>query len=247
MRIVKINVTDLRSEPNFRAERINQAVLGDEVTVLEEKNEWVLIQLNDGYKGWNQSRHLLEVSRLKKFTHIVSGEIVNAYKKPDKNSEILTKIVFNTKLIVDKFQTNFACVELFTGQGWIDSNELMAMEEQKILSRNNIEEMIQVAKRFIGVPYLWGGKTPFGFDCSGFIQTLFNFFCLRIPRNTKEQIKMGREVKDLLPGDLIFFPRHVGIYCGNNEFIHASLSNGGVAISTLSGKFLAARRMICTT
>jgi len=247
MYIVKINVTDLRSEPDFRAERINQAVLGDEVKLLEGKNEWVLIQLYDGYKGWSQSRHLLEVSRLKKFTHIVRGEVVNVYKKPDKNSEILTKIVFNTKLIVHKFQANFACVELFTGQGWSDSNELIAIEERKVLSRNNIEEMIQVAKRFIGVPYVWGGKTPFGFDCSGFIQILFDFFLIKFPRDTKKQIKMGEEVKDLLPGDLIFSPRHVGIYCGNNEFIHASLSNGGVAINTLSDKFLAVRRVVCTT
>jgi cell wall-associated NlpC family hydrolase len=247
MYIVKKNVADLRSEPDFRSERLNQALLGDEVKLLEKNKEWTFVQLCDGYKGWVQSNQLLEIGHLKEFTHIVKGEIVNVYKEPNTNSERLTKVVFNTKLIVHKFQKNFACIELFSGYGWVDSNELIGMKEQCVLSQNNVGEMIRMAKKFIGVPYLWGGKTPFGFDCSGFVQTLFDYFLVKIPRDTNDQIKIGKEVEDLLQGDLVFFPRHVGICCEDNEFIHSSLSNGSVAVDNLSDKFIAARRVICMT
>lgn len=247
MYVVKINVTDLRSEPDFRSKRLNQALLGDEANLLKRNKEWTFIQLCDGYKGWVQLSHLLKVGQVKKFTYVVKGGIANVYQKPHVKSEILTKVVFNTKLIVHKFQENFACVELFAGYSWIDKDELMSIKEQKTLSYDNIGEMIQLARRFVGVPYLWGGKTPFGFDCSGFVQALFDFFLIKIPRDTTDQIKIGKEVKDLLPGDLVFFPRHIGIYCGNDEFIHSSLTNGGVATNSLNNKFLTARRVICTT
>lgn len=104
--------------------------------------------------------------------------------------------------------------------------------------------IISTAKKYIGVPYVWGGSTPSGFDCSGFVQYVFNAHGISLPRVSKEQYSIGKKVSkaNLKAGDLVFFNTegngvsHLGIYVGNNKFIHAS-SSKGVIISSLSSSY----------
>ena len=106
------------------------------------------------------------------------------------------------------------------------------------------DQLIATAKKYIGVPYLWGGTTPSGFDCSGFLQYVFRQNGLNLLRTSKEQYTMGVYVarNQLRKGDLVFFQTgsngisHVGMYIGNDQFIHASSSNG-VTISNLSNSY----------
>ena len=106
-------------------------------------------------------------------------------------------------------------------------------------------EIINTAKSYMGVPYVWGGSTPDGFDCSGFIQYVFDKNGISLPRVTADQYKAGTSISksDLIPGDLIFFetykagPSHVGIYLGNNQFIHASSGKGEVTISNYTSTY----------
>ena len=109
--------------------------------------------------------------------------------------------------------------------------------------------IIATAKRYIGVPYVWGGSTPSGFDCSGLVQYVFKQHGITLNRTTKTQYQQGTYVSksSLQPGDLVFFQNtyttgisHVGIYMGNGEFIHAS-SSKGVTISSLSNSYWASR------
>ena len=117
------------------------------------------------------------------------------------------------------------------------------------LNGNNTtaDKIIATAKKYIGVPYVWGGSTPSGFDCSGFVQYVFKAHGITLPRTSKEQWNIGTSVSkaNLKPGDLVFFANtyttgvsHLGIYIGNNQFIHAS-SSQGIVISSLSNSYWA--------
>ena len=120
----------------------------------------------------------------------------------------------------------------------------------------DIQRMINVAMKFMGTPYVWGGETPAGFDCSGFIQYVFKQIGLTIPRTADVQYEVGRKVmpSELIPGDLVFFTTyepgasHDGIYLGDGRFIAAN-SGPGVTIASLndpywSSKYIGARRLI---
>lgn len=111
-----------------------------------------------------------------------------------------------------------------------------------ITTRNRI---VDEAKKYLGVPYVWGGNTPSGFDCSGFVQYVLKQFGITVPRTTELQAQVGSYItkSDLRPGDLVFLQNtyregisHVGIYIGNDQMIHAS-SSKGVTISSLSSSY----------
>ncbi len=120
----------------------------------------------------------------------------------------------------------------------------------------NAQAILATAKKYMGVPYLWGGTTPSGFDCSGYVQYVFRAHGITLPRTSREQYQVGTSVSraDLKPGDLVFFNTsgsgvsHLGIYMGDGQFIHASTSNG-VTVSALSNsywssRYLGARRVL---
>ena len=111
----------------------------------------------------------------------------------------------------------------------IPENLLMKLEERL--------EPSESAHEFLTVPYLWGGTSDLGYDCSGFTQRLFRFNGIEIPRNAGWQRDNSLTVdsfEDAESGDLVFFEGHVGLYLGNNTIIHANLHNGGVTYSDLS-------------
>jgi cell wall-associated NlpC family hydrolase len=111
--------------------------------------------------------------------------------------------------------------------------------------------VVGYAKRFIGVPYVWGGSSPHGFDCSGFVRYVYAHFGVSLPHSSYAQFGDGRRVtrRSLRPGDLVFFDGvgHVGIYIGNGRFIHAPHTGTRVSIAKLGGwyseRFSGARRV----
>jgi cell wall-associated NlpC family hydrolase len=112
---------------------------------------------------------------------------------------------------------------------------------------------VKLAEQYIGTPYVWGGESPGGFDCSGLLQFVWGKMGVQIPRTTFDQINAGRKVakKNLQPGDAIFFgtrdnPHHVGMYIGNGKFIEAPFTGARVRISNIGSRsdFVTARRFI---
>lgn len=127
-------------------------------------------------------------------------------------------------------------------------NTLLAEAQSKLDQINEYKaaSLISYAYKFLGTPYVWGGTTPSGFDCSGFTQYVFRQFGYSIGRTTYDQIYAGKSVSrsEMKPGDLVFtHAGHVGIYLGNNQFIHAPQTGDVLKVSTVN-KFYAARRIL---
>ncbi len=125
----------------------------------------------------------------------------------------------------------------------------LAPNGQTILPQSKVQPLIDTAKSYIGVPYQFGGTTPKAFDCSGYLQYIFNKQGINIPRTADEQYKLGlrtKSSKELVPGDLVFFETyekgasHCGLYLGSGEFIHTS-SSKGVRIDKLSDDYWSPR------
>ncbi len=119
------------------------------------------------------------------------------------------------------------------------------------------QQLVAFAKQYLGVPYVWAGRSPAGFDCSGFISYVYDHFGVSLPRMADEQFTAGLTVarRDLQPGDLVFFstyepgPSHVGIYIGGGQFIHASSGANEVTVTPLAKdyyaeRYLGARRVL---
>ncbi len=250
LQVVVIPVANMYSGPSDKTDVVSQAIYGSNVNLLVSRGEWSRIQTADHYKGWIQSRHIRIV--LSGDGYATSGPTVqveslfaNIYSEPDvtKHKPVIT-VPFETRLEVasaDSSATgskNSAAIPegwikvRLPGRtdAWIQSGDVIS--DPKPLS---IPESIELAKRFLGIPYLWGGTSSFGFDCSGFTQMLVRRRGYNMPRDADKQAAwsgvVAVERKDLQPGDLLFFGSsakditHTGMYIGDGQFIH-DVTNG---------------------
>lgn len=150
-----------------------------------------------------------------------------------------------------------------TPDGVVGGETLMALRDYKAsevsrgrVDRSRGQQVVAFAKQFLGVPYVWAGRSPGGFDCSGFVSYVVGQFGISVPRMADEQFEVGMRVArgDLQPGDLVFFttyepgPSHVGVYVGGGQFVHASSGAGYVTLTSLysdyyQSRYLGARRL----
>ncbi|MGE5692304.1 MAG: NlpC/P60 family protein [Candidatus Zixiibacteriota bacterium] len=230
--LVNIPVADLRREPTFQSERVSQALLNTPVELGEEKDNYVSSTLPDGYAGWMQKSHLFyPVSKTYSGKRLKVNVPFLSVLAPDKKRKV-TVFTFNTAVRVFRQSGNWLAVGSDERVvGWVKKEELT--DQAKI--RFSSSDLIKKGMEFFGTPYLWGGISPFGFDCSGFLFTLADFFGKEIPRDTREQVKVGEEIpfERIKPGDFLFFPGHVAIYYGQNKILHANLRGGGVTLDSI--------------
>ncbi len=239
--VVVVPVANMYSAPSEKVDVVSQAIYGSNVSLLVARGEWSRIQTSDRYKGWVPSRHVRIL--LTGNGYAVSGPSVQVeslfahlYAEPDimKHKPVIT-VPFETRLeVVPDAKTKngkpapegWLQVHLpDLRSAWVQAGDVVS--DPKPVS---IPESIELAKRFLGIPYLWGGRSSFGFDCSGFTQMLVRARGPNMPRDADQQAAWNGVVPvdrgSLQAGDLLFFgssPKeitHTGMYIGEGQFIH---------------------------
>jgi cell wall-associated NlpC family hydrolase len=236
LQTVIVAVANMYSHPTDQSDVVSQAIYGSNVMLVTARGEWSKIQTSDHYQGWVPSRHLRIVQSGSGYA--TSGQTVQV-ESLFANIYSETDITRHKPLLTVPFETRLEVLEPGKGKdegwlrlhlpgkttGWIQSSDVISDPKPR-----SIPESIQLAKRFIGLPYLWGGRSSFGYDCSGFTQMLLRARGINMPRDADQQAAwtgvIAVERKDLQAGDLLFFGSgadkitHTGMYIGDGQFIH---------------------------
>jgi cell wall-associated NlpC family hydrolase len=205
----------VKAQPDFEARQTTQALFGETVTVYEEHDGWVWGQIEtDGYVGYLRLDTLWGETPAP--THRVSAIRTFLFPEPDLKSPTLDVLSLTSRVAVSGENNGFA--ELEQG-GWVFMKHLAGLDDV-------VPDYVATAGRLIGVPYLWGGKTSMGLDCSGLVQIALDAAGLPVPRDSDQQAQaIGEAVADtsgLRRGDIVFFPGHVGIMTGPELLLHAN-------------------------
>lgn len=227
-------VANMYSRSSEDADVVSQAICGVNVSILERRPGWARIRTPDDYTGWVPERSIRTGPPYAASARVaqVNALFAHLYPEPDvtRRRPLLT-VPFETRLEVaaeppDK--PRWLQVRLPDGRsGWVQRGDLV-FDPQPL----TIPQTIELARRFLGLPYTWGGTSAFGFDCSGFTQMLMRSRGILMPRDADPQSRweglVSVERADLLAGDLLFFGpaggkmTHTGMYIGDGRFIHAS-------------------------
>ena len=248
--VVAVPVADMYSRASEDSDVVSQAIYGSDVKVLEEASGWVKARTPDDYTGWMRLDRTVPVANATPYassgrTVQVDSHLANLYRETNVTAHRpVLSVPYETRLEVEKEGTGddagWYQVRLVDGQkAWIQGGDV------KLDARPlTIDESIALGKRFLGVTYLWGGRSSLGYDCSGFTQMLVRSRGINMPRDADLQAAWNGVIavdrKHLRPGDLLFFGgaadhiTHTGMFIGHGEFIHDTThGHPGVQISRL--------------
>jgi cell wall-associated NlpC family hydrolase len=257
------SIVNLRSKPDINSKIQDKLTKGTIVLVLSLQDDWCNV-LFEGNSGWI-SKHYISIKEIRTFKGIISGNKVNLRTGSTINSDSLGYLYKGSEVgVMGKSGQWFKVISERGTKGWIskdyveiDSKSSRGDSEIPTVEAESGEDassekgdlVIRLAKRYLGAPYVWGGSSPSGFDCSGFTSYILRQFGVRIDRTAAEQAGQGTRVKksDLQIGDLVFFDtnggynhiNHVGFYIGSGRFIHASNPGDDVKISDLDESYYA--------
>jgi SH3-like domain-containing protein len=246
--LVNVSVGNLKRRPQHRAELVDQVLMGMELKLIKAKSYWYLVQTPTNYLGWITRGSLQRLSdddmRNWKSSdrHTLTINYEQIFSAPSENSQVISDLVLGSVFIKKSSRGQWIEIELPDGRtGFVKSRFVKPYQAPDNKTFPNRKKIIERAKTMMGIPYIWGGNSTKGFDCSGFTSTVFRSEGYQLPRDASMQVHLGEEIipdsiySNVLPGDLIFFgpPNridHVGICLGGSYFIQAS---GDVCISSL--------------
>jgi hypothetical protein len=219
--ICNLSIVPLRSEPTDKAELVSQILFGEHFKVVETRKNWSKIRLAyDKYEGWVDNKQYLQLDKdqyeaLEKQPIVLAGDLIDFIS--NENNELMTiPIGSNLPYFNNK---NFSVGDIIYGY-----------EGDTLSEKKEKDNLIKTAFLFLNSPYLWGGKTPFGIDCSGFSQMVYKLNGHKLLRDASQQASQGEVlsfIEESEPGDLAFFDNdegmitHVGIIMKDNYIIHA--------------------------
>lgn len=252
--VVKISVANLRDEPKHSAQLVTQATLGTPVKVYKKQGSWYYIQTPDNYLAWVDYGGIEDKTQQEFDDWKASEKLIylnpygKSFKKPAKDAHTVTDLVAGDILELQGEKNGFYKVKYPEGKtAYVEKNDAQKYKEWLASLDQTKEDLVKTSEELMGLPYLWGGTSPKGVDCSGFTKTIYFLNGIVLPRDASQQIQTGKVVdstknfENLIPGDLLFFGKkatdstkerviHVGMWIGNNQFIH---SMGEVHTSTM--------------
>lgn len=236
---ININIADIRAEPRFQSERTSQALFNEPVEVLDEKDGYFRVKSRDDYIGWVASQFTSEPKEhSSEKPYLVTSNLAVGFASPDVDSARIVYLPYGCRLYGEEKDGFLKLLAERYGEIYVPLTETMFLTNPIEPHRPDNILLISEAEKFLSAPYLWGGRSFFGIDCSGFVQTIMRRFGWELPRDTKDQINCGTEVEreSVRNGDLLFFPRHVALAVSKREFIHSSSGNGGVAYNSFDSE-----------
>ncbi|GAA4793199.1 C40 family peptidase [Olivibacter ginsenosidimutans] len=260
--LVTVSVGNIRSQPRNSAEMVTQALLGWPVDLLKQQKGYYLVRTPDGYISWLDAAAVSLKSRaeIREWGQgkriIFTDDYGHAYEAPDRSAMRVSDLVMGNILNVLEKGQLFSKVVFPDGRvAYVSNEQTEDYDQWKSNTHLTAENLFVIAKRMIGVPYLWGGTSIKGVDCSGFTKTAYLMNGVVIPRDASQQVLVGEPIeiltnnkldtakalKNLQAGDLLFFAAgkhkspqarvtHVALYMGNGQFIQSA---GKVRINSM--------------
>lgn len=243
--LITAGIVDLQSEPAEGSELVDQAHLTQMVTVLGGRADWRYVQGPDHYLGWVRADQLFEIPGSNS-VGIVALLLADVHEREDRTSAVIERLPAGTRP-----PQMFKAVGIDGSNARPDWAEVPLRGDRKRSPRSGFlavadttrpgevarryptaADYLKTAESFMGVPYLWGGTTALGLDCSGFVQQVYRLNGVALPRDADQQAMLGRRVEEARAGDLMFFGAesvtHVALATSATEFIHAPMKGGVV-------------------
>lgn len=245
--LVRVSVANLRANPKHAAELVHQLLMGSSVTILKKDGIWHYVQTEDRYLGWipSGSLQLGDQNMIAQWrdADLVACKSMNGTVRAEAASDAaaLSTVVLGSVMRREASHSNASAKSKWLGvalpdgrSGFIESESVTSVAELLPATPLSSATTVSQARRMLGIPYLWGGTSVHGFDCSGFTQTVFRLNGIDILRDASQQARQGESIiagvdySGLQPGDLLFFGEkenritHVAISLGGARFIHAS-------------------------
>jgi cell wall-associated NlpC family hydrolase len=236
-------VENMYSAPDESVDVVSQATLGQVVEVLETSGAFARVRTPDRYDGWVPRPALAEYADPATPRYARAGRVVevaslmaNVYRDPDVTTarpKARAPLATRLEVTADGPSERWLVVRLPSGDaGYMQTGDVKAVDPLAQRPRGAPEDLVATARRFLGVPYLWGGMTVHGIDCSGFVSRVYFAHGVLLPRDADQQFAdpsaLPVERPDLRPGDLVFFGgdarsiTHVGLYEGDGRFLNAT-------------------------